>query len=224
MDLQKARALKHQHRRLAARTTLPRRFIFLSDSSVCVGAFNKGRNYSLKLNGIQRSCMGHLIAGGHYLCLVWVCTSANAADRPSRGCELPAPVPAPAWLSAALAPPSRSQDGREFMSGSMGVTLVFQALGFAMGDAFDIKQSPGDNILDDGVLETLLSWVRFAVVFFIWLPPCSTFSALQNGHPDGPMALPGLSLWLWQWLRRLCETRCGFLVWNNRCPLTAGVR
>ena len=65
-------------------------------------------------------------------------------------------MPATAWLSGALAPPSRTQAGREFFSGSMGITLAFQAMGSEMGEAFDIIRNAGDNILQDSVLESLL--------------------------------------------------------------------
>ena len=61
-----------------------------------------------------------------------------------------------AWLSGALAPPFRNQAGRKFFSGSMGITLaLLEALGLEIGEPFDIKQNPADNILDYSVLESL---------------------------------------------------------------------
>ena len=216
INLQEARAVKHMVRRIAATCKAPLRVVFLCDSQVCVGAFSKGRSSSFKLNGILRSMVGHLVASGLRVSFVWVSTGANPADYPSRGAPIPPPMAPPAWVRD-LVPDSLAHrlDGRELFSGSGVLTATFISKGFLMGPPFDVKLSPGDNILLDDVFETLLKWLGSSPVVFLYLsPPCSSFSALQNGHRDGP------------WRSKLCpwgfgrpEVIEGNEIWSRACKL-----
>ena len=72
-----------------------RRIMFFCDSSVCVGAFSKGRSSSFKLNVITRACLGHTVLGFFELALIWASTHLNPADFPSRNIPLPPPGPIP---------------------------------------------------------------------------------------------------------------------------------
>ena len=56
-----------------------------------------------------------------------------------------------------------------------------------MMEPMDIKRDPVHNILDDTFLEFLFGLVKAGRILFLWLsPPCTSFSALQNGHASGP--------------------------------------
>ena len=66
----------------------PRRVIAVNDSQVVVGAVGKGRSSSRKLNYWLRRMLPHLIAAGVTLAMLWVATTANPADAPSRGTSL----------------------------------------------------------------------------------------------------------------------------------------
>ena len=62
------------------------RMLFLSDSSVVVAAFSKGRSSSpLLIPPLRRSAM-LLLASNVRLSLVWVPTEVNPADAASRSC------------------------------------------------------------------------------------------------------------------------------------------
>ena len=67
------------------------RCVVLCDSRVVCGAYAKGRSSSKQLNRILRSMVGWSIAGQKSLHLLWVQSSANPSDHPSRGRKIPLP-------------------------------------------------------------------------------------------------------------------------------------
>jgi hypothetical protein len=68
------------------------RLLFLNDSRVVVGAFTKGRSSSIALNRLIRQLLGPIMCAGLQVVLVWISTSFNPADYPSRGLPLPPPA------------------------------------------------------------------------------------------------------------------------------------
>ena len=89
INLQELRALKYEIRKIAfaspASCKRSRRVTIGIDSRVVVGAANKGRSSSYRLNGILRSLCGLLVGSRLQLSTPWVSTGANPADHPSRG-------------------------------------------------------------------------------------------------------------------------------------------
>ena len=189
INLQEARAIKFEVRRLAAELPGPIRIIFLCDSQVCVGAIGKGRSSSFKLNGILRSMLGHLIAGRIVLRIVWVSTGANPGDYPSRFAALPTPSACPDWVCRLVGEGSRVRAGcgQEVFSGVGVVTSVFRKRGHNMKEPFDNKLHSCDDILDPQAFDRLIGLIRSGAILWIWFAvPCQSFTALQNGHRDGP--------------------------------------
>ena len=78
---------------LVQQSNLPARHVLLVDSRVCAGAWGKGRSSSRQLNRILRQMVGWTLAGRKSLHLIWVGTSMNPADHPSRGAKIPEPNP-----------------------------------------------------------------------------------------------------------------------------------
>lgn len=70
---------------LSLRRPQPMRVCMLSDSSVVVGAVNKGRSSSHPLLRRLRHLAALLLASGHRLAVRWIPTDLNPADAPSRG-------------------------------------------------------------------------------------------------------------------------------------------
>jgi hypothetical protein len=62
-----------------------KRFVFLSDSQVAVGALSKGRSSAFPLIGILRRFAGIALAADIHAAFAWVGTHFNPADAPSRG-------------------------------------------------------------------------------------------------------------------------------------------
>ena len=65
------------------------RLLFINDSQVVVGCLAKGRSSSRALNRLMRRCLGLRLCAGLQLDLIWVGTSFNVADYPSRGVAYP---------------------------------------------------------------------------------------------------------------------------------------
>lgn len=76
----------------------PARVVVLIDSRVVAGAFGKGRSSSRQLNRILRSMLGWSLVGRRSLHLLWVQSSMNPSDHPSRGARIPPPPSNPAIL------------------------------------------------------------------------------------------------------------------------------
>ena len=72
---------------------VPSRHVLLVDSRVCAGAWGKGRSSSRQLNRILRQMVGWTLVGRKSLHLIWVGTTMNPADHPSRGVRIPEPNP-----------------------------------------------------------------------------------------------------------------------------------
>ena len=90
--------------------TVGTRALYGIDSRVVCGSVRKGRSSSYRLNGVQRTLTGYLLAARILPCLIWVGTKSNPSDHPSRGAPLPAPEPPPAWAAPHLAPMVRAAD------------------------------------------------------------------------------------------------------------------
>ena len=120
INIQEARALKTDIRRVSMlrlceplatlQHTVGTRALYGIDSRVVCGKVRKGRSSSYRLNGVQRTLTGYLLAARILPCLIWVGTKSNSSDHPSRGAPLPAPEPPPAWAAPHLAPMVRAAD------------------------------------------------------------------------------------------------------------------
>jgi hypothetical protein len=213
INLQEARTIRNLIRELAGVATVPTRYVLLCDSSVCVGAFSKGRSSSRKLNGLLRAMIGHLVCSGISLSILWISTGKNPADHPSRNRPLPPPKSPPTWIAHLVS--QCSFVGREFFAGVGAITNAFRAEGFPMDKPFDVKMDSHDDMLNDAMFEALLKWLDGCPVRWIWLaPPCTSFSALQNGHREG------------RWRSRehpegfgRCEVVEGNVLWNRTLVL-----
>jgi len=118
--------------------------------------------------------------------LLWVGTSANIADYPSRFKELPQPTPPPAWAASVL--PNLGVAlacwGLELFAGSARLTRAFETLGCAMLKPWEITTDPMMNVLSPR-LDTYLRAVSLA---WVWMAPlCKSFSAIRNLDPGGPL-------------------------------------
>ena len=78
------------------------RLVNLCDSRVVCGAWAKGRSSSRKLNALLRRVLGHSVAGRKCLVHVWVGTSKNLVDHPSRNAPIPEPQAPTPGLKAFL--------------------------------------------------------------------------------------------------------------------------
>ena len=83
---------------LVKQSSSPCRAILLVDSRVVAGAWGKGRSSSKQINRILRSMLGWSLIGQKSLHLVWVQSSKNPADHPSRGAPIPEPPENPPIL------------------------------------------------------------------------------------------------------------------------------
>ena len=86
MNLEEANALVGYIRWiLRSRDRFRRKVVVLIDSKVVIGAVTKGRSSSLPLNGVLRRIASLCFAGGLILRCIFVPTSHNPGDWPSRG-------------------------------------------------------------------------------------------------------------------------------------------
>ena len=77
--------------------------------------------------------------------------------------------------------------GWELFAGVAAITKAFLKAGFEMLPPFDVKIDPGHDVMRDDVLAWMLGVIASGVLTWIWIAiPCTSFSALQNGHRDGP--------------------------------------
>ena len=83
---------------LVKQSSSPCRAVLLVDSRVVAGAWGKGRSSSKQINRILRSMLGWSLIGRKSLHLVWVQSSKNPADHPSRGARIPEPPDNPPSL------------------------------------------------------------------------------------------------------------------------------
>ena len=148
---------------------------------------------------------------------MWVSTGANPADYPPRGAPIPPPMEPPQWLKNLVPDSVRFRvDGRELLPGCAVITRTLLGRGLRLEALFDAKINANCNILVGEVFGELLKRVASAAVVWLWLsPPCSSFSALQNGHRDGP------------WHTKVeprghgrAETEEGNQIWRRYCQIT----
>eukprot|EP00971_Amphidinium_carterae_P085828 1697940-Amphidinium_carterae.3 len=64
------------------------RTVLLIDSQVVLHVLQRGRSSSFGLNQIMRSLLPHLLGSRMTICPLWVHTSCNPADDPTRGLEV----------------------------------------------------------------------------------------------------------------------------------------
>ena len=96
INLQEARALRKEICDLGSDPNSHGKIqIALNDSRVVVGAMAKGRSFSFRLNGILRSTIPFFVLADITIGLIWVETSSNPADHPSRF----KPIPPPKYFS-----------------------------------------------------------------------------------------------------------------------------
>lgn len=186
INLQEARALR---REIVSMAEDPQNFgrvqLCLNDSRVVIGAVAKGRSSSFRLNGILRSMVPFLTLAQIALGLLWVETDSNAADYPSRFKLLPPPRSVPRWLGQ-LGVPNVRLPGFEVFAGSARITKAFIEAGWAMLDPVDILW--GSDVFATWVTTVIAS----GRIGWLWLaPPCSSFSALRNLDPGGPLRPKG---------------------------------
>ena len=119
VNLQELRALRREVIRMArARQHRNSVVVALNDSREVCGCVAKGRSASYKLNGMLRGLLSHLVLGKITLAVLWVETSSNYADHPSRFRELPPPrLPPPLGVCA-----SARMTGIELSAGGSSVT------------------------------------------------------------------------------------------------------
>ena len=189
INLQEARALVRELKEESKHTRNPIRQVILTDSMVCLGAVAKGRSSSFRLNGVLRCLLPYLVSGRITIALIWIPTDMNPSDDPSRDVSLRAPVELPRGIQELFgwAPLDLENIGYELFAGSAGVTKAFRECGFCMRDPVDVKINADCNLLSDVFLAIVLGLVGGRRICFVWMsPPCTSFSALQNGHKSGP--------------------------------------
>ncbi|OLP74447.1 hypothetical protein AK812_SmicGene46011, partial [Symbiodinium microadriaticum] len=171
INLQEARALKREVVRLAGDPgNMDLIQIALNDSMVVVGAVCKGRSSSFRLNGILRSQLPFLAFGRVHLALLWVETSANLADWPSRFRPLPAPSPPTSWMQRFGLGLAQAPIGWELFAEQTGVTAAYLEQGWEMLTPAEGSSQLGvfDPEVDRMITERVVDWVWFsppAVVF-----------------------------------------------------------
>lgn len=186
INLQEDRALRKEICDLASDPNSHGKIhIALNDSRVVVAAVAKGRSSSFRLNGILRSTIPFLVLADIAIGLIWVETSSNPADHPSRFKPIPPPSIFPQWLfkyniGSVVAP------GLEVFAGSARLTRAFRAAGIPMFDPIDILWGADafDEWIDEYLVKGKIGW--------LWLaPPCSSFSPLRNLDKGGPLRPKG---------------------------------
>ncbi|CAE8629979.1 unnamed protein product [Polarella glacialis] len=209
IDLQEAKALVREVKALVetGSHTSCRQVVFC-DSCVCVGAFNKGRSSSFRLNQIIRSAIPCYLVGDMCIALTWDSTGSNPADHPSRGACLPPSKSLPGWAKRWFPGTPRGRWGLELFAGSCRLTSAFRALGLPVLTPVEI--SMGFDVMSDLVDQLILT----DEMGWIWSsPPCCSFSPLRHldkygplrpkGHPEGDSST--FEVWLGNrlWLRSL---------------------
>ena len=106
--------------------------VALNDSRVVCGCVAKGRSSSYKLNGMLRGLLPHLNMGKITISILWVETSSNYADHPSRFRDLPPPRSPPPWLQRFGVSPSAGFTGIEISVGGAPVTRAHLEAGSNM--------------------------------------------------------------------------------------------
>ena len=195
INLQEARALKREVVKLASDFDQGGSIqIALNDSLVVVGATCKGRSSSFRLNGILRTQLPFLIMGNITLALIWIETSSNLADYPSRFRPLPPPQVPPLWLQRFGLSAQRTWTGLEIFAGAARLTHAHKQVGVGMLDPVDLLY--GANVHDD--------WIDQAIgagkVRWVWLaPPSSSFARhVCRGELLGSFGARWRATQLWQ--------------------------
>lgn len=98
INILEMKMLKRELMNLVQHDCEPARVVVLIDSRVVAGAFGKGRSSSRQLNRILRSMLGWSLVGRRSLHLLWVQSSKNPSDHPSRGARIPPPPSDPPIL------------------------------------------------------------------------------------------------------------------------------
>ena len=91
INLLEMKMLKAELVDLVQTSVEPSRIVVLVDSRVVAGAYSKGRSSSKQLNRILRSMLCWSLVGRKSLHLLWVQSSKNPSDHPSRGARIPEP-------------------------------------------------------------------------------------------------------------------------------------
>ena len=186
INLQEARALKREVVRLAGDPgNMDLIQIALNDSMVVVGAVCKGRSSSFRLNGILRSQLPFLAFGRVHLALLWVETSANLADWPSRFRPLPAPSPPTSWMQRFGLGLAQAPIGWELFAEQTGVTAAYLEQGWEMLTPAEGSSQLGvfDPEVDRMITERVVDWVWFS-------PPAVVFTDRRGGKADHDLFAP----------------------------------
>ena len=87
------------------------RVVIGGDSQVALGCLLKGRSASHQLNRELQASLPHVLGGGTYSFFIYIPTSINPADGPSRCQEIPSPLdPLPDWWPGAMSGDFRDLD------------------------------------------------------------------------------------------------------------------
>ena len=187
INLQEARALTREVVRLAGDPeNMDLIQVALNDSMVVVGAVCKGRSSSFRLNGILRSQLPFLAFGRVHLALLWVETSANLADWPSRFRPLPAPSPPTSWMQRFGLGLGKAPTGWELFAEQTGITTAYLEQGWEMLTPAEGSSQLGvfDLEVDRMITEGIVDWVWFS-------PPTVIFTDRQGGPADHDLFAPG---------------------------------
>ena len=182
INLQELRAFKRELCKVASRFSARGRIqLFVNDSRVVVGAVAKGRSSSFKINGLLRTLVPFLLFGDVTVALLWVETSSNPADYPSRSAPLPLPRPPTKWMRE-LGLQAGGGWGLEIFAGSCRLTRAHKELGCPMHEP--IERELGSDAFSPEIEKLICG----GHVQWVWLaPPCCSFSPLRNLDRGGPL-------------------------------------
>ena len=182
INLQELRALRRELYKLASdRSNHNSVQLCFNDSRVVVGAVSKGRSSSFKLNGLLRTLIPFLVVSNIALGLLWVETSSNPADFPSRFLPLPVPRSPPGWLRG-FGVVRRLKAGLELFAGSARITTACIEAGLPMLQPVDILwgidvfEAWIDQLFDSGEI----GWVWFG-------SPVLLFQCFKKSGPQWPL-------------------------------------
>ena len=97
---------------------------------------------------LRRATLGHIVAGGLTLALVWVSSGANPADYLSRGIPIPPPGVVPPAFAHLMQPSTwRCAAGLEIFAGLGAITAACRAAGHMMLDPWDVRLGSQFDVL-----------------------------------------------------------------------------
>ncbi|CAE7719402.1 unnamed protein product [Symbiodinium sp. CCMP2592] len=181
VNLQELRALRREIIRMARAPEHRNSIVVaLNDSRVVCGCVAKGRSSSYKLNGMLRGLLPHLVMGKITISILWVETSSNYADHPSRFRDLPPPRSPPPWLQRFGVSTSASFSGVELSAGGTSITRAHVEAGLQMAQPVDIAYG----------VEALGPWIdqciETGLIDWVWLAPSfAVQSRLQQSREGG---------------------------------------